>query len=60
MGVPNTFLDKHCLEQFEIAGATESEGKGLSEGLWYEESGVSQPLIKGNRIYKRIFIRKKQ
>lgn len=60
MGVPITFLDKHCLEQFEIVGATESEGRGFSEGLWHEESGVSQPLINGNRVYKRIFIRKKQ
>ena len=60
MGVPITFLDKHCLEQFEIVGATESEGRGFSEGLWHEESGITQPLINGNRIYKRIFIRKKQ
>jgi len=59
MGVPISFLDKYCPEQFEILGATESEGKGFSNGLWYEESGVSQPLVNGERKYKRIFIRKK-
>ena len=57
MGVPISFLDKYCPEQFEIVGATESEGKGFSNGLWIPESKVSQPLVSGNRIYKRIFIR---
>ena len=58
MGVPISFLDKYCLEQFEIIGATESEGKGFSNGLWY--GNVAQPMTDGNKIYKRIFIRKKQ
>lgn len=57
MGVPISFLSKYCPEQFEIIGATESEGKGFSNGLWDAKSGVSQPLIKGERVYKRIFIR---
>lgn len=56
MGVPITFLDKYCPEQFEIVGASESEGRGFSNGLWVESSGVSQPMISHNRIYKRIFI----
>ena len=34
MGVPITFLHKYNPEQFEILGATESEGKGFSNGLW--------------------------
>ena len=59
MGVPISFLDKYCPEQFEIVGATESEGKGFSCGLWNPASGVAQPMIDGNRIYKRIFIRKR-
>ena len=57
MGVPISFLDKYCPEQFEILGCTESEGKGFSNGLWYKESGVAQPLINTQRIYKRIFIK---
>lgn len=60
MGVPITFMDKYNPEQFEIIGATESEGKGFSMGLWDEASGVAQPLVNGKRLYKRIFIRKKQ
>ena len=53
-------LDKFNPDQFEILGATESEGKGFSAGLWNEESKVAQPLVKGERKYKRIFIRRKQ
>ena len=59
MGVPISFLDKYNPEQFEIIGATESEGKGFSNGLWHKESKTAQPLIDNNRIYKRIFIRHK-
>lgn len=59
MGVPITFLDKYCPEQFEILGATESEGRGFSGGLWDAASGVTQPVIGGKRIYKRLFIRKR-
>ena len=59
MGVPISFLDKYCPEQFEIVGATESEGRGFSNGLWKKESRTSQPLINKERVYKRIFIRHK-
>jgi hypothetical protein len=55
MGVPISFLDKYCPEQFEIMGATESEGKGFSNGLWF--GGVSQATINDNRVYKRLFIK---
>ena len=57
MGVPITFLDKYCPEQFEILGTTESEGKGFSNGLWHSELKVSQPMINEVRVYKRIFIK---
>ena len=56
IGVPITFLDKYCPNQFRIIGCTESEGKGFSNGLWL--GGVSQPMINGKRIYKRLFIQK--
>lgn len=58
MGVPISFLGKYCPEQFEIVGATESEGKGFSNGLWNSIFRTTQPLISGNKIYKRIFIKK--
>jgi hypothetical protein len=60
MGVPITFLDKYNPDQFEIVGATESEGRGFSNGLWDESSKVSQPLINNERVYKRIFIKHKK
>jgi hypothetical protein len=59
MGVPITFLDKYNPDQFEIVGATESEGKGFSNGLWDANSKVAQPLINGERRYKRLFIKKR-
>lgn len=46
MGVPISFLDKYCPEQFEIIGATESEGAGFSQGPWDSKSAVRQ-LTKG-------------
>ena len=57
MGVPITFLVHYNPEQFEIVGATESEGKGFSNGLWHSESGIAQPVIFGERRYKRLFIK---
>ena len=57
MGVPITFLNKHNPDQFEILGATESEGKGFSAGLWKPEVGTPQAMVQGKRVFKRIFIR---
>lgn len=58
MGVPITFLDKYNPEQFEIVGCTESEGRGLSNGIFDSQYVVTQPLIGGGyRLYKRIFIK---
>lgn len=59
IGVPITFLDKYNPKQFEIIGATESEGKGFSNGLWDSSSGIKQALVNGVRKYKRLFIRAK-
>lgn len=60
MGVPISFIDKYTPEQFDVIGATESEGKGFSNGLWHSDSKVAQPQLNGKRLYKRIFIRRKQ
>ncbi|NCU38703.1 DNA methyltransferase [Candidatus Saccharibacteria bacterium] len=57
MGVPISFLDKYSPDQFEIIGATESEGKGFSNGLWDEKNKTTQPVIERERVYKRIFIK---
>lgn len=60
MGVPITFMNKYNPEQFEIIGATESEGKGFSNGIWDKNSNVAQAMINGKKVYKRIFIRNKK
>lgn len=49
MGVPISFLDKYCPEQFEILG--NEYDLDLDKGRGY---------INGKRMYSRIFIRKKQ
>ena len=59
IGVPITFMSQYNPDQFEIVGATESEGVGFSAGLWCSESETAQPLIGGIRKYKRIFIRRR-
>lgn len=64
MGVPISFLDKYCPDQFEIIGITESEGKGASNGIFNAQLPVTQPLTTPpgepqRRLYKRIFIRAK-
>lgn len=59
MGVPITFLYKYNPEQFEIIGATESEGKGFSNGIWNPSSKVAQPMVNSQKLYKRLFIRRK-
>ena len=53
-GVPITFLDKYCPTQFEIVGKAE----GFSNGLFDEAFKITQPLVNGNRIYKRLFIKR--
>ena len=58
MGVPISYLDKHNPEQFEILGMTESNGRGLSFGLWDESSKKAHTYINGKKKYARIFIRK--
>lgn len=60
MGVPISFLDKYSPEQFIIVGATESEGKGFSNGLWFSSSGIAQACVNKQRVYKRIFIKLKE
>ena len=53
MGVPITFLDKYCPEQFEILGNAGSygvDGYSLCPALY----------INGKKIYKRILIRHKR
>lgn len=54
MGVPLTFLDKYCPEQFTIEGYMASHGK-VPKGIPNEA-----PYMDGKWLYNRILIRKKQ
>ena len=54
MGVPVTFLDKYCPEQFVIVGYCASHGK-YPKGIPNEA-----PYLNGKWVYSRILIRKKQ
>ena len=52
MGVPISFIDKYCPEQFEIIG--QMANTNLSE------FNFGYPFINGEKKYARILIRKKQ
>ena len=54
MGVPISFLDKYCPEQFELRGFMASHGK-VPKGIPNEA-----PYMNGKWLYNRILIRKKQ
>ena len=59
MGVPVSFIDKYCPEQFEILGITENNSNAkhlyLPGYVKYD-----RPYIEGVRKYSRILIRKTQ
>ena len=57
MGVPVTFMDKYCPEQFEIVGLIAGNIKGLA-GI-PTSTGKDGPYIDGKLKYGRILIRKK-
>ena len=51
MGVPISFLDKYCPEQFEILGQMANTN--------VDEYNFGYPFVNGIRKYARILIRKK-
>ena len=59
MGVPISFLDKYCPEQFEIIWTTDRGGDGNLEFLKEPWNRYDAPVINSKGIYKRILIRKK-
>ena len=59
MGVPITFLDKYCPDQFEIVGNS-SELAGSIEGANGKlKKNPGRFYINGKRMYDRIVIRRK-
>lgn len=60
MGVPITFLDKYCPDQFEILGLASSAGYSKDVvGIDFIGQKDARPLINNKNTYARIFIRKK-
>lgn len=59
-GVPITFLDKYCPEQFEIVWTSDRGGDGMIESI--KIPGMPRydaPTINNSGLYKRIFIKKR-
>ena len=59
MGVPISFLDKQCPDQFEIIGCSDN---GLIDERYKlpHFKRHNEPYINGNKVYKRIFIKHKE
>ncbi len=57
MGVPITFLDKYCPDQFEILGNSEMFAEPVTIN---GKLGTGRFYINGKRMYDRILIRRRQ
>jgi len=61
MGVPITFLDKYNPEQFKILGMSASAGYDEEiVGIPFLGEKDARPLINGQNIYARVFIKNKR
>jgi hypothetical protein len=58
MGVPITFLDKYNPEQFELIGCSDNGAVDENYKIPHFKKH-NEPYIKGKKVYKRIFIRRK-
>lgn len=60
MGVPISFLDKHCPEQFKVTGMAEDNGRGYSgpESKW--DGKNPHCIVDGKKKFKRLFIKHKE
>lgn len=58
MGVPISFLDKFCPEQFEIVGITENgDDAPVAAHRIAGHEKYDRPYVAGKRMYSRIFIK---
>lgn len=55
MGVPISFLDKYCPEQFEMLGIMNTGEENI--GLRYPNTPHGRPIVDGKEIYLRILIK---
>lgn len=54
MGVPISFLDKYCPEQFEIVGCSYNYGRPAE----FPHNCKMSPSVNGKDLYKRLFIKR--
>lgn len=64
IGVPITFLDKYCSEQFNIVGLAAGNSAinnfGINAGyVKHKDDRGGCPILNGNRVYSRFLIRRK-
>lgn len=59
MGVPISFLDKFCPEQFEIIGCSDN-GRIDDQYKLKHFKKHNEPYVNGKKLYKRIFIKFKE
>lgn len=59
MGVPISFLDKFCPEQFEIIGCSDNGHVDDYYKLKHFKKH-NEPYVHGKKTYKRIFIKFKE
>ena len=60
MGVPITFMDKYCPEQFEIIWTTDRGGDGMLNDIRKNHTRYDAPVVNGKGLYKRIIIKRKK
>jgi len=58
MGVPISFLDKYCPEQFSIMGWSRHNNYNMDGGFW--KGGMNDAAIDGKSLYRRILIKHKE
>lgn len=61
MGVPISWLDKYCPEQFEIIGITENPSTCKTRVVEYMTPGnekYDRPYLNGERQYARLLIKR--
>ena len=58
MGVPISFLDKYCPEQFEIVGWSRHNEYNMDGGYWL--GGCNDATLNGKSVFRRILIKRKK
>lgn len=59
MGLPITFLNCYCPEQFQIIWTTDRSGDGMLEEYKLPHDRYDAPVLDGKGLYKRILVKKR-